>query len=118
MVQPPNDHISIFREAGKTGLYEALVMQLQKDFGRANVKMSISPSHPPEAIFATLRENIYKLIMERFDDYLNVMYVVDVPEQAFKQIRSSDVVEVAGEVSLLIVQREWQKVQMKLNHGP
>jgi hypothetical protein len=53
--------------------------------------------------------------MERFADYLNVLYVVDVPEQAFKQIELTDVVEVAREVCLLILEREWQKIQLKHN---
>jgi hypothetical protein len=110
-------YTGILIEAGKKGLYKPLILQLQKDFDRANVSASFSDKLCAEELFSTLHEKIYQLIMERFSDYLTVLYVVDVPERDFKKIILTNVVEVAREVSLLILKREWQKVQMKQNHG-
>ena len=71
----------------------------------------------PEELRAILHEKIYYLIMERFADYLNLLYVVDVPEKAFKEIQVTDVVEVAEQVSFLILKRELQKVWLKERYG-
>lgn len=117
MKEPAENLFSTLQEACKAGLYEPLVLQLQKDFDRANVSVRFSGKLTAEELFTALHEKIYQLLMERFADYLNVLYVVDVPETAFRQIEPTDVVEVAKEVCLLILKREWQKVQMKENHG-
>jgi hypothetical protein len=116
-MKPWRDHNSILQDAAKQGLYEHLVQQLQKDFDRANVRLKFSLKPSPDTLFAALHEKMYQLIMERFADYLNVLYVVDVPEREFKNVRTSHVVEVSKEVSLLILQREWQKVLMKHKPG-
>jgi hypothetical protein len=44
--------------------------------------------------------------------------VVDVPERSFREIPLTDAVEVAAEVSFLILQREWQKVLSKQKYNP
>lgn len=110
-------NIDLLEQARETGLYPQLTAQLRKDFEMANVAVAFSSDDPPEKLFASLHENIYRLIMERFPDYLNVLYVVDVPERSFREIPLTDVVEVAGEVSYLILQREWQKVLMKQRYS-
>lgn len=111
-------NIDLLEQARQTGLYALLTAQLQKDFERANVAVAFSSDLPPEKLFASLHEHVYRLIMERFPDYLNVLYVVDVPERSFREIPLTDVVEVAAEVSFLILQREWQKVLMKQRYSP
>ena len=49
-------------------------------------------------------------MMEHFSEYLNLLYVVDVPESQFKQIEITDAVEVADQMTFLILKREYQKV--------
>ena len=66
---------------------------------------------------AVLLEKIYYLIMERFSEYLNLLYIVDVPEKAFKEIQVTDVVDVAEQVSFLILKREMQKVWLKTKYS-
>lgn len=97
----------------KDKLYGALVKQLKKDFELANVPMEIPVEIEANDLIASLREKIYRLLLERFTDYLNLLYVVDVPEKAFKELEVSDVVEVADEVTFLILKRERQKVWLK-----
>lgn len=104
------------QEALARGLYEPLVAQLQKDFERANAALSISTDILPEALSRLLHEKVYVLIMERFSVYLNVLYVVDVPEKSFKEIPLTDAVDLAATMSYLILKREWQKVLMKSSY--
>ncbi len=94
-------------------LYKKLVVQLKKDFGLANIPIDLSDDVSPEDLQTFLHEKIYYLILEKFTDYLNLLYVIDVPEKAFKQIQVTDVVEVAEQVSFLVLRRELQKVWLK-----
>ena len=91
-------------------LYEKLVAQLKKDFDLANLSLDFKENINPLDLKIMLHEKIYYLILEKFSEYLNLLYVIDVPESAFKDIRVSDVVEVSEQVSFLILKREWQKV--------
>lgn len=108
----PNSN-ELLENAQKGNLYDKLVAQVKKDFGLANIPIDLANNVSPENLRTFLHEKIYYLIMEKFTDYLNLLYVVDVPEKAFKQIQVTDVVEVAEQVSLLVLRRELQKVWLK-----
>ncbi len=112
----PNSTV-LLNDAIKSRLYQKLVVQLDKDFGLANVPIDFQVEMAPDELRAILHEKVYYLIMERFADYLNLLYVVDVPEKAFKEIQVTDVVEVAEQVSFLILKRELQKVWLKERYG-
>ena len=67
----------------------------------------------PSSLKLILHETIYQLIQEKFADYLNLLYIIDVPEKKVKQLDGSDVVQMSEQVSFLILLREWQKVWYK-----
>jgi len=104
---------ALLAEAQKVNLYDKLRVQLTKDFGLANVFVDFPEAILPEALCKVLHEKIYVLLMERFSEYLNLLYVIDVPEKAFKEIQVTDAVDVAAQVSFLILKRELQKVRLK-----
>ncbi|MEE9363847.1 MAG: hypothetical protein V3U92_14695 [Cellulophaga sp.] len=97
-------------------LYEKLLFQLQKDFERANVSISLDLDVKPRELHVVLQEKIYYLLLEKFTDYLNLLYVIDVPEKEFKSIKVTDVVEIAEQVTLLILKRELQKILLKIKY--
>lgn len=107
----------LLQGAESQGLYNKLVTQLEKDFGLANIPVDFSLDVEPADLQATLHEKVYFLILEKFTDYLNLLYIVDVPEKAFKEIQVTDAVEVAEQVSFLILKRELQKVWLKAKYG-
>ena len=109
--------LDVLEDAVKNSLYPNLVLQLKKDFVLANIDFEISDEIVPAKLFQKLKEKVYYLIMEKFGEYLNLLYVVDVPERLFKQIQLTDVVEVADQVSGLILKREFQKVFLKKKYG-
>lgn len=111
------DSLELLENARNQNLYENLVRQLLKDFSLANVPIDFSLDVTAKHLKAGLQEKIYVLILEKFTDYLNLLYVVDVPEKAFKKIKTVDVVEVAEQVSFLILEREWQKVWFKAKYA-
>ncbi|MCK0160794.1 hypothetical protein [Allomuricauda sp. F6463D] len=98
-------------------LYPKLLKQIKKDFDLANVPISISEDIYPEELKSTIHEKIYYLIMEKFQDYLNLLYVVDISEKEVKKIPPSDVLEISAEVSFLLLKREWQKVWFKAKYS-
>ncbi|NKI25519.1 hypothetical protein HCG49_02960 [Arenibacter sp. 6A1] len=94
-------------------LYQNLVAQLQKDFGLANVFIDISAEISPKDLKTLVHEKVYYLILEKFTDYLNLLYIIDVSEKAIKGINATDVVEISEQVTFEILKREWQKVWFK-----
>ncbi len=110
------DHVNsirILRKAQEEKRYTKLVLQLLKDFQLANVSLGITLLVTPEEVKSAVHEKVYYLHMEKFDDYLNLMYVVDVPENAFKNGSYSDVVDFTERATYHILRRELEKVRLK-----
>lgn len=101
---------SLLEHAENKSLYENLVLQLQKDFVLANVFIDLPTQIVPEDLKTVVHEKVYYLIMEKFTDYLNLLYIIDVPEKVVKAIEATDVVEISDQVTFEILKREWQKV--------
>jgi hypothetical protein len=57
-----------------------------------------------------LHEKIYLLIQYKFAEYLNLLHIIDVPEDQIKKLDGSDLVVLGEQVAFLILKREWQKV--------
>jgi len=93
------------------------VKQIEKDFALANVSIPLLKVNDEKDLIFRLKEKVYYLIMESFDQYLNLLYVIDVPEKEFKTIDGTDAVEVAEQVTFLILKREFQKVWTKKKYS-
>ena len=107
------DHL--LSEAEKENLYNKLIEQLNKDFNFANEPIDLPKSTTPHELKVQLHEKIYRLIQYKFAEYLSLLYIVDVPEEAIKQLDGSDLVELSEQVSFLILKREWMKVWFRNN---
>lgn len=115
------DAEALLAYAGELGLRHALLAQVRKDFERASVPLPIAGATPEaEATdrqwVRGLQESLYRLLMENFDGYLNLMYAADVPEREFRGLQVTDAVDVAGQVVLLLLRREWQKVWIRATY--
>lgn len=94
-------------------LYEKLIKQLNKDFLLANIEWVIPVNIEVDSLIKLLREKLYVLIMERFSDYLNLLYILDVPEKEFQNIEITDAVTVSDQMTFLVLKREYQKVWLR-----
>ncbi len=103
----------LIQEANQLDLYKKLVKQLNKDFLYANIDLEFDEEVLPTSLKLILHETVYKLIQKKFADYLNLLYIIDVPERKVKQLDGSDMVKLSEQVTFLILQREWQKVWFK-----
>lgn len=108
-IAPKNTDL-LLQEATNENLYLKLIEQINKDFNLANEPVDFPKSTNPEELKIQIHEKIYRLIQYKFAEYLNLLYIVDVAEDQVKKLDGSDISELAGQVSFLILKREWQKV--------
>tara|TARA_R110000751_G_scaffold14621_2_gene47241 strand:- start:135459 stop:135806 length:348 start_codon:yes stop_codon:yes gene_type:complete len=101
---------ALITEANNLKLYKKLVLQLNKDFLYANIDLDFDEDILPSSLKLILHETVYKLIQEKFAEYLNLLYIIDVSEDAIKKLDGSDTLQLSEEVTFLILKREWQKV--------
>jgi len=108
-IAPQNTDL-LLSEAQKEELYLKLIEQINKDFTLANENVDFQVGIAPIDLKIQLHEKIYRLIQHKFAEYLNLLYIIDVPENEIKKLDGSDLMELAEQVAFLILKREWQKV--------
>lgn len=94
----------------------ALIKQLNKDFYMANIDFSIHENSSISELFNTLNAKIYQLYNVNYDAYLNLIYRVDVSEKSMMKIKLNELEEVIKNVTFLILEREFQKITLRLNY--
>ena len=103
--------------ANNNKLYKKLIKQLNKDFLYANIDLDFHEEILPTSLKLILHETVYNLIQEKFAEYLNLLYIIDVSEKKVKQLNGDDTLKLAEDVSFLILKREWQKVWYKYQYN-
>lgn len=106
----PTTFEDLIEEAETLDLYKKLILQLNKDFLYANIDLDFEVEISPSQLKLVLHETVYKLLQHKFPEYLNLLYIIDVPEHAIKALDGDDTVALSAQVAFLILRREWQKV--------
>lgn len=106
----PSSTENLLSEAEKENLYPKLIDQINKDFNFANEAIDFPQSTTPYELKVQLHEKVYRLIQYKYAELLNLLYIIDVPEDNVKQLDGSDTVELSEQISFLILKREWMKV--------
>ena len=109
----PQNFDALIEEANQLDLYKKVIFQLNKDFLLANIDLDFHEDILPTSLRFLLHETVYKLIQEKFTEYLNLLYIIDVPEKQVKALDGEDMLKLSEDVSFLILKREWQKVWFK-----
>lgn len=109
----PVNFNDLVNKAEQLKLYKHLIMQLNKDLALANLDVKFSQDILPSRLKLLLHETVYALIQERFADYLNLLYIIDVSESKIKSLDGSDALHMSEQVAFMILLREWQKVWYK-----
>lgn len=112
-MQLPSNFESLIEIANQLNLYKKLIIQLNKDLLYANINLAFDEDVLPTSLKFLLHETIFKLIQEKFTDYLNLLYIIDVSEQKVRVLDGNDILELSEKVTFMILQREWQKVWLK-----
>jgi len=106
----PQSTEELLSEAEKENLYPKLIEQINKDFNFANEAIDFPLSTTPHELKVQLHEKVYRLIQFKYMELLNLLYIIDVPEENIKQLDGADTVDLAGQIAFLILKREWMKV--------
>ena len=109
----PTTFEALIEEAHAQHLYKKLIHQLNKDFLLANINLDFDEEILPTSLKYLLHETVFKLIQDKFTDYLNVLYIIDVSEKSIKALDGSDLLKLSEDVTFLILKREWQKVWLR-----
>lgn len=113
----PSNFEDLISEATTLDLYEKLILQLNKDFLYANVDLQFNEETLPTSLKLVLHETVFHLIQNKFSDYLNLLYIIDVSEPKIRALDGNDTLKLSEDVTFLILQREWQKVWFKAKYS-
>jgi hypothetical protein len=113
----PSNFEDLISEANALKLYRKLILQLNKDLLYANINLEFDEETLPKSLKLMLHETIFELIQNKFSEYLNLLYIVDVSEQKVRNLDGSDALKLSKDVTFLILQREWQKVWHKTKYS-
>lgn len=113
----PLNFEDLIEEAKNLHLYKKLIFQLNKDLLYANIDLEFNKETLPTSLKLVLQESLFHLIQNKFSDYLNLLYIVDVSEAKIKALEGNDVLQLSEEVTFLVLQREWQKVWYKSKYS-
>ena len=115
-MQFPATFDALITEANQLNLYKKLIEQLNKDFLLANINVDFHEDILPMSLKLILHETVFHLIQEKFTDYLNLLYIIDVSESKIRKLDGNDTLKLSEEVTFLILQRVWQKVWYKKHY--
>ncbi|HUH52119.1 MAG TPA: hypothetical protein VLZ11_08465 [Flavobacterium sp.] len=110
MTHFPQNTDALLSTAQSEALYQKLIEQLNKDFRLANQAIDLHDGVAPVELKNSLLDKVYDLLLNKFSEYLNLLYIVDVSEEDIRKLNLSDLVDLAEAVTFLILKREWQKV--------
>jgi hypothetical protein len=94
-------------------LYAQLIAQLNKDFQLVNVTSSFESTNSPTELKKELFAILLHLINNQYDDYLNLLYRIDVPESELAKLKNDNLTTSMEEITYLVLKREYQKVWFK-----
>lgn len=110
MMHFPQNTDSLLSTAQSQALYHKLIEQLNKDFRLANQSIDLQVNIDPIELKNIVFDKVYDLIQNKFSEYLNLLYIVDVSEDEIRKLNLSDLVDLTEAVTFLILKREWQKL--------
>lgn len=115
MLPNPSSTDELLEVAMGSSLYTDLLIQLEKDFKLASEDFDCPPSMTPAELKSQLTDRIHHLLHFKYAELLNLLYIFDVPENAFKQLDGNDFMQLSEELGFLILRREWMKVWFRKN---
>jgi hypothetical protein len=107
------EEIELLQSIKQQNLYQDLLIQLEKDFTLSNESITIPLDTNLEDLMNILQQKVYHLISFKFNEYLNLLYIIDVSENKIKQLDGSDLSILSQQVAFLILKRECEKVYYK-----
>lgn len=112
---PAKNSLALLKSIAIENLYERLIEQLNKDFQLTNVALSFDITNSPIQLKKRLFEVLLNLITNQYNDYLNLLYRIDVSESELAKLKKDHLTTSIEEITYLVLKREYQKVWFKQN---
>lgn len=112
---PAKNSLELLKSIEVENLYVRLIAQLNKDFQLANVAVSFEITNSPVQLKKQLFAVLLNLITNQYDDYLNLLYRIDVPESELAKLMNDNLTTSIEEITYMVLKREYQKVWFKQN---
>lgn len=100
-------------QISRSDVYSLLILQLQKDLNRAGIEYEVNQNVAPEELFLEIEQLVLEKLNNAFNEYLNLLYAVDVSERDIKNCKSEESKVIAKYATYLILRREWQKIYFR-----
>lgn len=110
------NYIQLLKNIEVESLLKKLIQQLNKDFQLANLNESFKNSSSIDELVSDLKIILENLIVNRYDDYLNLLYRIDVSEIELLKLKSDNLPEIIEQITYLVLKREYQKVWLKQHY--
>lgn len=112
-----NTYIDFEKQLTQVTLFEQVKQQVIKDFNTVGLYPELTETTNPKAFYDELIRVIQYLVEQRFGDFLNLLYRIDISEIKIKALIAQAEENVIREITLLILQREYQKIWLKLKYS-
>ncbi|UMB59979.1 hypothetical protein MHL31_12950 [Lutibacter sp. A80] len=107
-------NLIVLQEAVETENLELkLIEQLNKDFRLSGISKIFDVTSSFENLKDELSLTLLNLIQFKYDDYLNLIYRIDLSEKELAIITNRNLTDVVNQLVFLILKREFQKIWFK-----
>ena len=93
-------------------LYSQVILQIQKDFYLCGETLALEESILPDVLVQKIYQKIYFLLQHNFNAYLQLLYRIDIAEDKIAT-RNETIAVIAQKASYYILQREYQKINLR-----
>ncbi len=107
------EELMLLKQIESHDLLGNLIQQITKDADLAGAIFACGKNVSAKELVHKLYVFLFELITTDFGTYLNFLYRVDIPERAIKSITEIESELIVKKVTLMVLQREWQKVWLR-----
>lgn len=94
-------------------IYQKLIEQLDKDFRFTGISYDFNEIEP-KYLMNALVDVVEHLLSKEYATFLNLLYRIDIPESKVKPL---DGYTLEQSIAILIVQRQWLKIQLRMKYS-
>jgi hypothetical protein len=109
-MQLPQTLNELFSEASREQMLNAMISQLNKDLALANVDHHFDEDLEADVLKAELEHVLERLFTRHYDDYLNLLYRIDVRDTELARIALTPQEERISAIAFVVLQRIYSKV--------
>ncbi len=108
-----NSVLALLEQIESQELLTSVIEQLNKDANLSGLETRIDSMLTSKELAIHVYNLLFQLITSDFGSYLNFLYRIDISEKALRSIKDTEQTQIVKQVTLLVLQREWQKVSLR-----